>query len=106
MIGLGSDKNEQGTTPSLSIGLGTSVPLILLCCFVGLILFLKKRSTKGEETFEDQDDNPVYGIYASDGMDTTEATDTNEVYGGGGEEDEEEAERANQMHDVNPYYEW
>ena len=77
------------------------VPLILLCCFVGLILFLKKHSTKGEETFEDQDDNPVYGIYASDGMDTTEATYTNEVYGGGGEE----AERANQMHDVNPYYE-
>ena len=66
---------------------------------------LEEALYKGRGTFPDQDDNPVYGIYASDGMDTTEATDTNEVYGGGGEEDEEEAERANQMHDVNPYYE-
>ena len=102
---LKSDNEEETTTLNLNIALGTSIPLILLSCASGIILFLKRRSRRGEETFEDQDDNPVYGIYASDGMDTAEATDTNEVYGGGEEEDEEEAERANQMHDVNPYYE-
>ena len=32
----------------------------------------------------------MYGIYASDRMDTTEATDNNELYGGGEEEGEEE----------------
>ena len=74
------------------------MPVLLLCCVAGLFLVFKKRSSKGEETFQDQDDNPVYGIYASDGMDTTEATDNHDLYGGGGEEDEEEAERANQMH--------
>ena len=46
---------------------------------------LEEALYKGRGTFPDQDDNPVYGIYASDGMDTTEATDTNEVYGGGEE---------------------
>ena len=100
-----SNNEQETTTLNLSIALGTSVPLILLCCASGIILFLKKRSRRGEETFQDQDDNPVYGIYASDGMDTTEATDNNEVYGGEEDEDDDAAEQANQMHDVNPYYE-
>ena len=85
-----SNREQETTTLNLSIALGTSIPLILLCCASGIILFLKKRSRRGEEAFEDQDDNPVYGIYASNGMDTSEATDNNELYGGGGEEDEEE----------------
>ena len=100
-----SNNEQETTTLNLSIALGTSVPLILLCCASGIILFLKKRSRRGEETFQDQDDNPVYGIYASDGMDTAEATDNNEVYGGEEDEDDDAAEQANQMHDVNPYYE-
>ena len=99
------EEGEQDVTLTLGFALGTSTVVILLCCVTGLIFFLKKRTRRAEETFQDQDDNPVYGIYAIDGMDTTEATDNNEVYGGGEDEDEGEAERANQMHDVNPYYE-
>ena len=77
--------NEEATTLNLGIALGTLIPVILLCCVAGLFLVFKKRSSKGKETFQDQDDNPVYGIYACDGTDTTEATDTNEVYGEGEE---------------------
>ena len=101
---LSQNTEGQGITLNLGFVIGTAIPLTLLCCVAGLMFFVRKRSTRGQETFQDQDDNPVYGIYASDRMDTTEATDNNEVYGGG-EEDEEEAERANQLHDVNPYYE-
>jgi len=38
-------------------------------------------------------------VYACDGIDTTEVTDSNEVYGGGEEENED------QILDINPNYE-
>ena len=40
-----------------------------------------------------------YGIYAYDGVDTTEVTDSNKVYGGAEEDNED------QIEDINPNYE-
>ena len=43
-----------------------------------------RRRSKKEEEIQDEDENPVYGLYSSDGIYTaTEMTDNNEMYGVG-----------------------
>ena len=52
----------------------------------GTLVFInrKKQCNKEDENFEDNDENPVYGIYASDGIYTaTEMTDNSDMYGVG-----------------------
>ena len=71
-----------------------------VCCIALLLLVWRKQF---KEKFDDEDENPVYRIYASDMMDTTEVTDSNEVYGGGEEDDG--GEKEDQIMDNNPKYE-
>ena len=87
----------------LLLGLAVGIPIVitLFCCFAALLLFWRSKKTK--EKFEDEDANPVYGIYASDEVDMTEVTDSNEVYGG--EEEEGRGENEDQIMDNNPTYE-
>ena len=92
------------TKAHLGYAIGIPVTLILLCCIPVLFLVWRKRFKKTEERFEDEDENPVYGIYASDGVDTAEVTDSNEVYGGE-EEEEGRGENEGQIMDNNPTYE-
>ena len=91
------------TKAHLGYAIGIPVTLILLCCIPVILLVWRKRFKKTEERFEDEDENPVYGIYASDGVDMTEVTDSNEVYGG--EEEEGRGENEDQIMDNNPTYE-
>ena len=63
-----------------------------------MLLFVRrKRIKKTEEKFKDRDENPDYGTYAYDGVDTMEVVDYNEVYGG-----LEGGEKGDQIN--NPYF--
>ena len=98
-------EGDRARIEKLHLGFAIGIPttLILLSCGAVLLLVWRKRFNKAEEMFDDEDENPVYGIYASDGVDTAEVTDSNEVYGG--EEEEDGREKEDQIMDNNPNYE-
>ena len=87
-------EKEKGssTDPLLGLMIGLPVVILTLCCVAVLLLvWRKKLKDKEDETFDEEDENPVYGIYAGDDEadDTAEVTDSNAIYGG---EEEEEGE--------------
>ena len=100
----GKEYCTEVSSDGLLLGLAVGIPIVitLFCCFAVLLLFWRSKKTK--EKFEDEDENPVYGIYASDEVDMTEVTDSNEVYGGE-EEEEGRGENEGQIMDNNPTYE-
>jgi len=82
-----SDYCQEAASNSLVIGLGIGIGgLLVILAVAGILVFRKhkKQSKKEDEKFEDNDENPVYGLYSSDGIYTaTEMTDYNETYGVG-----------------------
>ena len=78
---IGEEKESRtgpeasGPGLGLMIGLPAAVRLTLCCVAVLLLVWRKKLKAKEEEQFDEEDENPVYGIYAGD----DEADDTAEV---------------------------
>ena len=78
-----SSQASNGLAIGLSVGIGS---LLVILAVAGILVFRnrKKQSRKEDEKFVDNDENPVYGLYSSDGIYTaTEMTDNNEMYGVG-----------------------
>ena len=76
---------STGTSEAIVIGLVASFLVLVILGFLGFCLKKRNKTTKERDKVQDEDENPVYGLYEfEDGearYTTAEVTDTNEVYG-------------------------